>query len=159
MKIRVYRSVINSVPSVVVRTTDWGRDDLDAILRVGEPEVEIGGRFEKCRKPADRSNTCDIAMSMLGCIDSNDRWPDCQCDDSTDAGYSEDDDSFTVPCMKVKVRSGFPVMVDFSPDYFKCPQSIAKIWSSEVAERISRAVGALRLLGSVLSSEEETYVV
>ena len=56
MKIKVQQCLINSIPSVIVYTEDWSRQELDAILRFGEPEIDIGGKFDKHpRKDPDPS--------------------------------------------------------------------------------------------------------
>ena len=47
MKIKVQKARINAVPSVIIYTEDWSKQELDNILRFGEPLVDIGGEFSK----------------------------------------------------------------------------------------------------------------
>lgn len=157
MKIRVQRSDINSVPSVVVYTTDWSRQDLDAILRVGEPSVDIGGKFMKCRHCEDSNDlgcACpDIPRGFFESLSS-----ECDPEDSAE-GYEDTDEYFTVPSSFRKIRTGFPILVDFSPEYFKNPELNAKIWADEMVRRLTCKIRTLRFIGTALSGKEEVYEV
>lgn len=158
MKIRVSRHKINSIPSVVVYTTDWSRQDLDAILRVGEPSVDIGGKFWKFRRCDDSSDSNDLNDDLA----RHDRFFEPlsdTCSDDSAEGYEDTDDYFVIPSHCVKIRSEFPVMVDFGEDYFKRPELCAKLWSDEVSRRIARKVRMLRFVGTTLSGKEEVYDV
>jgi hypothetical protein len=45
MKIRVFKTLLNSVYKVTVRTEDWSQDDLALMAQYGEPEINVGGDF------------------------------------------------------------------------------------------------------------------
>lgn len=65
MKIKVQKARINSIPTVIIWTTDWSKQELDNILRFDEPMVAIGGKFDK--KP----NGCpasDVPGVCGGCL-------------------------------------------------------------------------------------------
>jgi hypothetical protein len=47
VKIKVQKARINSIPTVIIYTEDWSKQELDNILRFGEPMVAIGGKFDK----------------------------------------------------------------------------------------------------------------
>lgn len=156
MKIRIQRSKINGVPSAVVHTTDWSRQDLDAILSVGEPSVDIGGKFWKCRRCDDSNDECP--ERPRGFFESLPETCGCDPEDSAE-GYEDTDDYFTIPSSGKKIRSGFPVLMDFSSDYFTNPELCAKIWADEMARRIACKVRMLRFMGTALAGKEEVYDV
>ena len=135
MKIKVVQNKINSVLSVIVSTTDWSRHELDAIVRFGEPTVQIGGKFLK------RCPECFL--------------PPCPSDDSNDVPeWCE----FELAESEKKVRSEFPVMVEFGPDDFDDPELCAKSWSDEIVRRIVRCVKKLRQTTADIV-REETYEI
>lgn len=127
MKVRVNQNKINSVLSVIVSTEDWSRHELDAIVRFGEPSIQIGGRFRK------HSTKC---------------LP-CPCDESND-----DDCFFELPEQEKKIRSDLPILVEFGADDFDDPALCAKSWSDVIVGRISRAVDKLRRTNANLVKEE-----
>lgn len=142
MKIRIQRSLINSVPSVIVYTTDWSREELDCMLRLGEPFVNLGGVFWKTPCHVDDSNDCPCVEALE---DSND-------------GYCESDDCFVMPEAMKRIRSDFPVLQQFPEDRFENPELVAKIWADEIARRIAVEVKDIRYNGTMFS-KEETYEV
>lgn len=134
MKIRVSQNRINSILSVVVSTTDWSRHELDSIVKLGEPKVQIGGKFLK---------HC-TACFPHPCPDESNDIPDwCW---------------FELAESEKGVRSGFPIMVEFGEDDFDDPELCAKSWSDEIVRRIVRAVKQLRRTTLDLV-REETYEV
>ena len=128
MKVRVSQNKINSVLSVIVSTEDWSRHELDSIVRFGEPSVQIGGKFRKhCTKCAP-----------IPCNDdSNDEW--CW---------------FELPEQEKKIRSDFPILVEFGPDDFDDPGLCARSWSETVVRRIAKAVERLRNKSANIVKEE-----
>lgn len=141
MKIRVKRLLVDSIPCVILSTEDWGKQDLDSMLRFGEPFVEIGGRFYKsgCRHdgPENPEDSTDL--------------PDCE-------SFVETDEYFDMPCKEKGIRSGFPVMIKFTAEHFEDPMACAAIWAEELPRRITHQVKWLRNL-SCISKKEEVYEV
>ena len=43
MKIRSFRTLVNRVFTVAMRTEDWGQDDIRRLHQYGDPEINIGG--------------------------------------------------------------------------------------------------------------------
>lgn len=127
MKVRVSQNKINSVLSVIVSTEDWSRHELDAIVRFGEPTIQIGGKFRK---------------HTTRCLP-------CPCDGSNDDGCM-----FELPEQEKKIRSDLPILVEFGSDDFDEPAVCAKSWADVIVERISRAVGKLRRTNAHLVKEE-----
>lgn len=134
MKIRVSQNRINSILSVVVSTYDWSNHELDMIVKLGEPKIQIGGEFKKA---------C-IPCMLPPCPDHSNDYPDW-C-------------TFELPEAEKGVRSEFPVMVEFGSDDFDDPELCAKSWSDEIVRRIARAVKVLRRQTLDLV-REETYEV
>lgn len=137
MRITVQRCLINSVPSVVISTSCWSTLELGAMIRLGEPVVDIGGVFYK--------NPCGVG--------SND---ECGCpDDSNDSNdVCETDECFSLPSSMKGVKSGFPVMVQFDSGKFMEPEVCAKAWADEIARRIAVEVKNLRYNGAMFVKEE-----
>lgn len=128
MKVRVSQNKINSVLSVVVSTEDWSRHELDSIVRFGEPSIQIGGRFLKhCTR----------------CMPSPCREQDESC-------------WFEIPEQEKKIRSDFPILVEFGPEDFDEPGLCAKSWSDAIVGRIAKEVERLRRTSANLV-KEETY--
>lgn len=137
MRISVRRMKVNGVQCAVIETLDWSRHELDLMLRHGEPEIELGGKF------------------ML-------QRPECLCSCGYDVDPSNDLDGDGVPdyCyFDVGMRfaglaSGFPVMEQFGVDSFQMPEEAAKAWSDEVSRRIVQAVRRLRESDGAVSTSE-----
>lgn len=126
MKVRVNQNKINSVLSVLVSTEDWSRHELDAIVRFGEPTIQIGGRFLKhCTK----------------CMPSPCHDPDEDC-------------WFEIPEQEKKIRSDLPILVEFGADDFDDPALCAKSWADVIVGRIAKAVEKLRRTNANLVKEE-----
>ena len=158
MKIRIQRSNINSVPSAVIHTTDWSRQDLDTIVSVGEPSVDIGGKFWKCRRCEDSNDSND----RPGCLDDARGFFESlsdTCEPDSSEGYEDTDEYFVIPSSCRKIRNGFPILMDFSQEYFKNPEFCAKVWADEMAWRIALKVRMLRFVGTTLAAKEEVYDV
>jgi uncharacterized protein YcsI (UPF0317 family) len=135
MKINVKQNRINSVLSVIVSTSDWSRHELDSIVRFGEPTIQIGGKFVKL---------CTRCLV-----------PRCPFDDSNDL---PENCEFYVAEAEKKVRSDFPIMVEFGPDDFDEPELCARSWTDEIVGRIVDAVRELRQTSADIV-REETYEV
>ena len=137
MRIAVRRMKVNGVQCAVVETVDWSRHELDLMLRQGEPEIELGGKF------------------ML-------QTPECLCSCCHEVDPSNDLDGDGVPdhCYfdvgerLVGLASGFPVMEQFAVDEFPMPEEAAKAWSDEVSRRIVQAVRRLREADGAVSTSE-----
>lgn len=134
MKINVIQNRINSILSVVVETTDWSRHELDSIVRLGEPKVQIGGKFLK---------ECPQCLPTPCPFDSNDIPEWCE---------------FSIAEAEKGIRSEFPIMVEFGSDDFDDPELCAKSWSDEIVRRIVREVKKLRRTTFDLI-RKETYEV
>ena len=128
MKVRVSQNKINSVLSVIVSTEDWSRHELDSIVRFGEPSIQIGGKFRK---------HCTKCVPLPCNDDSNDEW--CW---------------FELPEQEKKIRSDFPILVEFGPDDFDDPELCARSWSETIVRRIAKAVERLRHKSANLVKEE-----
>ena len=172
MKVRVSQNRINSILSVIVSTEDWSRHELDAIVRFGEPKIQIGGRFlkhcTKCMHPrhgqhgpeADRLRS-EIGRIIESEIETGYRppkelvdlvapKPPCDCD-------SNDEDPscwFELPEQEKGVRSDLPILVEFGSDDFDDPELCARSWADEIVGRIARAVEGLRRENANLVKEE-----
>ena len=178
MKVRICQNRINSVLSVVVSTEDWSRHELDAIVRFGEPEIRIGGVFRKhCRRcdcvphvhppRGDRDKIDNLLDTVAGIVrDDVDSGYGIQNtlldmrDSVSEYEYDESDMSndpecfFELPEASKRVRSEFPVLVQFDADEFDDPEVCAKSWSDEIVRRIAEAVERLRKTSADLVKEE-----
>lgn len=186
MKIKVYQNLINSVYSVVVSNEDFDRGDLDAIVKYGEPEVDIGGIFLKHTPPClckfGQKTCCTVEDRVVGLLDGLDRLTaeELSSGDGVQESllnlkqaasgcciYTQEDVEscpecfFVMPASLKKVRSDFPVMVEFNSEVVPegdDPKLIAGWWADEVVRRIACAMKTLRSRASAVV-KEETYEI
>lgn len=47
MKLRTFKSLKDDVYKVTIYTEDWSTNDINLMLKFGEPEIDLGGEFEE----------------------------------------------------------------------------------------------------------------
>jgi hypothetical protein len=183
MKIKVYQKKINGVLSVIIATTDWSKFDLDSIIKLGEPEIDIGGVFKKlnsecsCIQGEYQSNS-DLKGKVVGFFDKLNKVEeaDVDCGDDiaktilelkdaanseptyTDEVISENPECFfELGHSNRKIRSDFPIMIDFTVSDSELEfdvQEKAKSWSDTIVKRIVREIKKLRAMSEMIIKEE-----
>lgn len=187
MKIKVYQKKINGVLSVIVATTDWSKSDLDFIIKLGEPEIDIGGVFKKlnsecsCIQGEYQSNS-DLKVKVIGFFDKLNQVEETDVDCGNDIAKtilelkdaSNSEPTYTDEVIREnpecffeldhsnrKIRSDFPIMIDFTVSDSELESDVqekAKSWSDTIVRRIAREVKKLRTI-SEMTINEEVYEV
>ena len=183
MKIRVCQNSINSTLASVISLSDWDKGELDAIVRYGDPVVDVGGWFLKqgCKEvsappPPTSTSLDDRVRSFLDRLRATDvtgiasgnaivDWIKELKDASMDVGSyrPEDVDAhpecfFDIPSSEKRIYADFPVMMEFDRSKYDQPELCAKSWSDEIVRRLTVAVRGLRCF-STLVIKEEVYEV
>lgn len=183
MKIRVCQTSINSVLSSIVSLSDWDKGELDAIVRYGDPVVDVGGWFlkqgrtevhspppptstsldDRVRSFLDRLRATNISGLSNG--DAIVDWIKELKEASMDVGsYTPEDLEnhpdcfFELPSSEKRIYADFPVMAEFDRSKYDQPELCAKSWSDEIVRRLTVAVRGLRCF-STLVIKEEVYEV
>lgn len=129
MKIRVYKRLIDGVFHVLVNTEDWSENDRRLMLKYGEPEINLGGRFVCVPNSGEESTSSDSHDEIAAVID------DVYVRIMTESPYKEKFDS---------------------RDYGSVHNAklLSQEWISEIEDRIINAVAALRSNDDSFSTEE-----
>ena len=127
MKIRILKQLRDGVFNVRVQTEEWSEREKELMVKLGEPEINLGGTiFPICG---------EIAKSA--------------------AGISDDAVTLEYAYVRVMTESPFTMKFD-SRDYsdIQTARCIADTWASNIADQVVTKVNELRDSDNFFTSEE-----